>query len=93
MRRALILSQSSSLPLFRPWGPVVPGLLTPHTRKAPDLRQGLVKKKGWRLPTLPRSSRSTIGAWALYFRVRNGIGCCVPALATSLLNVGEIGEA
>ena len=34
-------------------------------------------------PTLPRSyPRSTIGAGALHFRVRNGNGCCLSAIIT-----------
>ena len=41
-----------------------------------------------RRPTLPRSHpRSTIGAEELNFRVRNGNGCDLFAIATENLNV------
>ena len=41
-----------------------------------------VQKKTWQLPTLPRTSRSTIGVRAFYFRVREGNGYFHPAMAT-----------
>ena len=40
-------------------------------------------KKSWQRPTLPRTSRSTIGARAFYFRVRDGNGYFHSAMATS----------
>ena len=40
-------------------------------------------KKSWQLPTLPRTSRSTIGVRAFYFRVRDGNGYFHSAMATS----------
>ena len=42
-----------------------------------------VNKKSWQRPTLPRTNRSTIGARAFYFRVRDGNGYFHSAMATS----------
>ena len=53
-----------------------------HEKKAPRKNEGLFKLIRQR-PTLPRGlPRSTIGAKELNFRVRDGNGCDLSAIAT-----------
>ena len=45
------------------------------------------KKETWQLPTLPRTSRSTIGVRAFHLRVRDGNVCFNPAMAARKVQV------
>ena len=72
--------------------PVLHYPTTPGKKKAPQMRGFLNKIR--RRPTLPRSPpRSTIGAEELNFRVRNGNGCDLFAIATENFSNPNTGES
>ena len=60
--------------------------------KKPLKRVDKKTKKSWQLPTLPRTSRSTIGVRAFYFRVRDGNGYFHSAMATSRIIQPEVDD-